>query len=54
MSGSIDGKVRVWAVSDNEVVDWSDVSDIVTAACYQPDGHVSFPLLVRKLFTIAS
>ncbi|KAJ0976624.1 hypothetical protein J5N97_012098 [Dioscorea zingiberensis] len=38
ISGSIDGKVRIWGVSGNRVVDWADIRDIVTAVCYQPDG----------------
>ncbi|MBA0678550.1 hypothetical protein Goari_019890 [Gossypium aridum] len=39
ISGSIDGKVRIWAISSCQVVDWSDVRDIVTAVCYRPDGQ---------------
>ncbi|KAF8404397.1 hypothetical protein HHK36_009282 [Tetracentron sinense] len=39
MSGSIDGKVRIWGVSKRRVVEWADVRDIVTAICYQPDGQ---------------
>lgn len=42
ISGSIDGKVRIWAVPDCQVVDWTDIRDIVTAVCYRPDGQVSF------------
>ncbi|XP_006648708.1 uncharacterized WD repeat-containing protein C3H5.08c-like [Oryza brachyantha] len=38
VSGSIDGKVRVWDVSDKRVVDWDDIKDIITAISYQPDG----------------
>ncbi|MCL7039239.1 hypothetical protein MKW94_023654 [Papaver nudicaule] len=38
ISGSIDGKVRIWGVSEKRVVDWADVRDIVTAICYQPNG----------------
>ncbi|KAH7671299.1 WD40-repeat-containing domain-containing protein [Dioscorea alata] len=38
ISGCIDGKVRVWGVSENRVVDWADTRDIVTAICYRPDG----------------
>ncbi|KAK9134550.1 hypothetical protein Syun_013880 [Stephania yunnanensis] len=38
ISGSIDGKVRIWSVADSRVVDWADARDIVTAICYQPDG----------------
>lgn len=42
ISGSIDGKVRIWAIPDCHVVDWTDVREIVTAVCYRPDGQVSF------------
>ncbi|KAK6936651.1 WD40 repeat [Dillenia turbinata] len=38
ISGSIDGKVRIWAISDCRVVDWTDIKEIVTAVCYRPDG----------------
>ncbi|AQK71584.1 uncharacterized protein [Zea mays] len=39
VSGSIDGKVRVWDVSERRVVDWADAKDIITAVGYQPDGQ---------------
>lgn len=39
ISGSIDGKVRIWTIPDSQVVDWTDVRDIVTAVCYRPDGQ---------------
>ncbi|KAI0507738.1 hypothetical protein KFK09_013866 [Dendrobium nobile] len=38
ISGSIDGKVRIWSVSESQVVDWADIRDIVTSLCYRPDG----------------
>ncbi|XP_057981002.1 uncharacterized protein LOC131166444 [Malania oleifera] len=38
ISGSIDGKVRVWVISGCQVVDWTDITEIVTAVCYRPDG----------------
>ncbi|XP_016564337.1 uncharacterized WD repeat-containing protein alr2800 isoform X2 [Capsicum annuum] len=38
ISGSIDGKVRIWAVNSCQVLDWSDIRDIVTAVSYRPDG----------------
>ncbi|XP_010931045.1 uncharacterized protein [Elaeis guineensis] len=38
ISGSIDGKVRIWGVPENRVVDWVDLRDIVTAISYRPDG----------------
>lgn len=40
ISGSLDSKVRIWSVPDRQVVDWSDLDDMVTAACYTPDGQV--------------
>ncbi|CAL9008898.1 unnamed protein product [Prunus brigantina] len=39
ISGSIDGKVRIWGIPCCQVVDWSDIRDIVTAVCYRPDGQ---------------
>lgn len=38
ISGSIDGKVRIWDVPGCCVVDWTDIKEIVTAVCYRPDG----------------
>ncbi|XP_074285995.1 uncharacterized protein LOC141611366 [Silene latifolia] len=39
ISGSLDAKVRVWNVSGRRVVDWTDLHEMVTAACYTPDGQ---------------
>lgn len=50
MSGSIDGKVRIWAISDCHVVDWTDVREIVTAVCYRPDGQVYYSFLTIFFF----
>ncbi|GKA58781.1 WD repeat-containing protein 44, partial [Tanacetum coccineum] len=41
ISGSIDGKVRIWDVHSCQVIDWIDLGDIVTAVCYNPDGKGS-------------
>ncbi|XP_022139460.1 WD repeat-containing protein 44 isoform X2 [Momordica charantia] len=38
ISGSLDAKVRIWSIPDRQVVDWSDLHEMVTAACYTPDG----------------
>ncbi|XP_057478557.1 uncharacterized protein LOC130765954 isoform X2 [Actinidia eriantha] len=38
ISGSIDGKVRIWEVHGCRVVDWIDIREIVTAVCYCPHG----------------
>ncbi|KAL3639867.1 hypothetical protein CASFOL_014835 [Castilleja foliolosa] len=39
ISGSLDSKVRIWNIPDCQVVDWSDLHEMVTAACYTPDGQ---------------
>ncbi|MCD7446549.1 hypothetical protein HAX54_009233 [Datura stramonium] len=41
ISGSLDGKVRIWNVSNRKVVDWTDLHEMVTATCYSPDGEVA-------------
>ncbi|XP_061344857.1 uncharacterized protein LOC133290724 isoform X2 [Gastrolobium bilobum] len=38
ISGSIDGKVRIWGIHEERVVDWADVRDIISAISYQQDG----------------
>lgn len=40
ISGSLDEKVRIWSIPDRQVVDWTDLHEIITAACYTPDGQV--------------
>ncbi|XP_020585653.1 uncharacterized WD repeat-containing protein C3H5.08c-like isoform X2 [Phalaenopsis equestris] len=40
ISGSIDGKARIWEISTCRVVDWTDARQIITAVCYRPDGKV--------------
>ncbi|KAK9274702.1 hypothetical protein L1049_021953 [Liquidambar formosana] len=39
ISGSLDAKVRIWSIHDRQVVDWNDLHEMVTAACYTPDGQ---------------
>lgn len=39
ISGSLDAKVRIWSIPDRQVVDWNDLHEMVTAACYTPDGQ---------------
>lgn len=46
ISGSLDSKVRIWSIPDRQVVDWTDIHEMVTAVCYTPDGEVHlFPYL---------
>ncbi|KAJ8505254.1 hypothetical protein OPV22_006140 [Ensete ventricosum] len=39
ISGSLDEKVRIWSIPERQVVDWNDLHEMVTAACYTPDGQ---------------
>ncbi|OEL27932.1 WD repeat-containing protein 44 [Dichanthelium oligosanthes] len=39
ISGSLDAKVRIWSIPDRQVVDWTDLNEMVTAASYTPDGQ---------------
>ncbi|KAK8948228.1 Protein HIRA [Platanthera guangdongensis] len=39
ISGSLDGKARLWSIPNHQVVDWSDLHEMVTAVCYTPDGQ---------------
>ncbi|XP_044499454.1 WD repeat-containing protein 44-like [Mangifera indica] len=39
ISGSLDAKVRIWSIPDRQVVYWNDLHEMVTAACYTPDGQ---------------
>ncbi|EOA29846.1 hypothetical protein CARUB_v10012940mg [Capsella rubella] len=41
ISGSLDAKVRVWSIPDRQVVDWYDLHEMVTSACYTPDGQAA-------------
>ncbi|CAN6241805.1 unnamed protein product [Urochloa humidicola] len=38
ISGSLDGKARIWDVLGKRVTDWADTRKIITALSYQPDG----------------
>lgn len=46
LSGSLDEKVRVWSIRDRKIVDWYDLHEMVTAACYTPDGQVLLKILL--------
>ncbi|CAI8619108.1 unnamed protein product [Vicia faba] len=38
ISGSIDGKVRIWGICEERVIDWADIRDVISAISYQQDG----------------
>ncbi|CAF2054422.1 BnaC06g02280D [Brassica napus] len=39
ISGSIDGKARIWGLSEQRVVAWTDARDSISAICYQHNGN---------------
>ncbi|PWZ44372.1 WD repeat-containing protein 44 [Zea mays] len=39
ISGSLDEKIRIWSIQNREIVDWKDLHEMITAACYTPDGQ---------------
>lgn len=53
ISGSLDAKVRIWSIPDRQIVDWNDLHEMVTAACYSPDGQVAIVYL-KILFVCRS
>lgn len=46
LSGSLDAKIRLWDIPDRKVVDWTELHEMVTAACYTPDGQVQLPYIL--------
>lgn len=48
ISGSIDGKVRIWEVLSCQVVDYTVIREIVTAVSYRPDGKVGILILASR------
>ncbi|CAL9081939.1 unnamed protein product [Musa acuminata var. zebrina] len=41
ISGSLDEKVRIWSIPDRQIVDWNDLHEMVTAACFTPNGQAA-------------
>lgn len=55
ISGSIDGKVRMWTIRGSQVIDWTETRDIVTAVSFRPDAQVCFTaLFILQLFIFES
>ena len=52
ISGSIDGKVRIWEVLACQVVDYIDTREIVSAVCYRPDGKVRYSFVIFVFFCL--
>ncbi|VAI15054.1 unnamed protein product [Triticum turgidum subsp. durum] len=48
ISGSLDAKVRLWSIPNRQVVDWTDVKEMVTAASYSPDGQAQIDVQSKK------
>lgn len=40
ISGSLDAKIRLWNIPVRQVVDWTDLHEMVTASSFTPDGLV--------------
>ncbi|BBH06114.1 Transducin/WD40 repeat-like superfamily protein [Prunus dulcis] len=38
ISGSLDAKIRLWNIPVRQVVDWTDLHEMVTASSFTPDG----------------
>ncbi|KAI8017884.1 hypothetical protein LOK49_LG04G03035 [Camellia lanceoleosa] len=57
ISGSLDAKVHIWSIPDRQVVDWNDLHEMVTAACYTPDGQTpegSLLDIIRNAYDLLS
>lgn len=51
ISGSLDAKIRIWNISNRQVVEWNDLNEMVTAVCYTPDGQVHNYLELSQAYT---
>ncbi|KAJ9171534.1 hypothetical protein P3X46_014890 [Hevea brasiliensis] len=54
ISGSMDGKVRIWAIPGCQVIDWNDITEIVAAVCYRPDGKVWILIVILQGLVVGS
>ena len=49
LAGSLDSKLRLWSIPDKAVVYWTQLSDLVTAVAFSPDGKISIAGCLRGL-----
>lgn len=47
LSGCFDKKLRIWNVTDGRVSEWTNTPEMVTAACFNPEGTVAVAGLYR-------
>ncbi|GAB5034040.1 wd40-repeat protein [Nannochloropsis oceanica] len=47
LSGNFDKKLRVWNVTDGRVKEWANTPDMITAACFNPEGTMAVAGLYR-------
>lgn len=47
VSGNFDKKLRVWNVTDGRVKEWANTPDMITAACFNPEGTMAVAGLYR-------
>lgn len=47
ISGNFDKKLRVWNVTDGRVKEWANTPDMITAACFNPEGTMAVAGLYR-------
>ena len=41
LAGSLDSKLRLWSIPDKSVAYWSQLSDLITAVAFSPDGKIA-------------
>jgi len=54
ISGSIDGKVRIWGIREERVIDWANIRDVISAISYQEDGKVCHEFLMESFLDFGS
>jgi len=54
ISGSIDGKVRIWGIREERVIDWANIRDVISAISYQEDGKVCDKFLMGSFLEFGS